>query len=203
MTGLTRKACRFDKPAIDALRIAAYETATEFTILRPEKLLWSPDDKQCAVAAVFTSEDLAIATMQGRVVITNSELESVLEARVPQADIDYPCLVLSSAATMPGNHYSGLNTLLRYYFFSAAACSNVRSIAGQVFRGAPRLNLMADLGYEFYSSAEEWYDELLAVTDLNFALFRSARLGAAIATLKNLTRENRKLFPWAGTVLDF
>ncbi len=153
---MTRRCLSTDKPMIDRLRVAEYLKAPQFIVNTPSALEWDASDDQHVVLACLDG-DVAVATMRGFVAADEAQMRFCMEAELPDLQVEYPCLILTKAATRQGEQGLWLNSLLRYFFLDAAARRGVRTLAGAVFAGSPRVILMRELGYRFVETGRVTY----------------------------------------------
>jgi hypothetical protein len=195
-----RRSTRADAAAISALRLSAYQAAREFTVLEPEALAWSDVDDEAVVLAAWDESDRAISTMQGRVFNTRPEAEADLECDIPLDASEFPALGLGKGATRPERHAAGIHSVIRYHFLSAVDPS-IKAVLGIVFAGAPRLRLMAALGYDFRAPARYWYKDLRPERPTLVACLPGTRIPAAQAALFETVRPVLADYPWHGPLL--
>lgn len=128
------------------LRLAAYRTAPQFTILDEAAIRGC--EGQVLVAEC--PEAGLVATMQAAECQTAEDLRRHGGSLLPPEFSGLPSLLLNRGATLPGRHYQGLNSHLRLLALDMAlADARVQSLSGFVHGGAPRLNLLRELGYAF------------------------------------------------------
>ena len=141
-----RLATAADREAVATLRLAAYRTAPQFSILNEVTIA---DCKGQVLVAECPKAGL-VATMQ---VVECQAAEDLRRhgGRLPPAAFQgLPSLLLNRGATWPGWHYQGLNSRLRLLALDGAlADERIQSLTGYVYDGAPRLNLLRELGYAF------------------------------------------------------
>ena len=145
-TIIVRFAEPIDFGAVAALRLAAYRAAPEFIIADEEAVTrWSGQ----VLVAVCPVNGM-VATMQVVYCDTATQLQEPGGSAPPTSFSAYPTLLLNRGATLPGRHYHGLNSRLRLMALNMAlADARVQSLTGLVYAGAPRLNLLRELGYVF------------------------------------------------------
>ena len=141
-----RLATAADREAVVTLRLAAYRTAPQFTILNEAAITGCEGQvlvAECPDAGL-------VATMQVVECQTAEDLRRHGGNLPPAAFQGLPSLLLNRGATRPGRHYQGLNSRLRLLALDGAlADERIQSLTGYVYDGAPRLNLLRELGYAF------------------------------------------------------
>jgi len=192
---------------VDELRLQGYSTAREFTLLRPDLIIWGEHDDEAAVIGSWCGDVLA-STLRGFVAADRVTAEDFLCCEVAASAELFPSLLLGRGATEPSFRRSGLNALLRYYFLHAAAApaptkpvSYVNSSIVMPYVGAPRLQLLRDLGYEMQVPARVWDPEVNDDAQPLIGVLPSTRFDSAISMLANLTAAARQRFPWRGAQL--
>jgi len=138
-----RVATPADADAVAAFRIQQYKTAAEFEILDLEALA-----KQRGRVLIAEARGEIVSTMQIEVV------ESLEDFMALDLDITeeigfnaFPTLYLSKGATARQYRNTGLNSLLRLEALRYGMQQGVRSLSGIAYDNAPRLHLLARLGY--------------------------------------------------------
>jgi hypothetical protein len=184
--------------AVEMLRRRAYQRAPEFDVLKRSAYEWTPADDRGYVLAVWSDDNTALATMRGTVVAGRDEAETQLECAVPLAPTFFPALVLERGATCADRSHTGLNSLMRYYFIEAALRLALGSVLGAVFDGAPRLRLLAKLGYEFSKPERVWDPNIAPRTSVLIASLARARMAEACALLLTSLRDVHERFRWYG-----
>ena len=169
-----------DFAAVAALRLAAYRAAPEFTIADEAAVTrW---DGQVLVAEC--PETGLVATMQVIECNTAAELQEHSGSTPPTIFSAYPTLLLNRGATLPGRHYQGLNSHLRLLALDMAlADARVQSLSGFVYGGAPRLNLLRELGYAFTLVEESPHQHVTGHTPESFVALLRPQFQAARAKL--------------------
>lgn len=183
---------------IEALRRSAYQRAPEFAVLRPSAYQWTHADDRGDVLAVWDEHRTPLATMRGTVVADRDEAERQLECTVPVDGALFPALVLERGATCADRSASGLNSLMRYYFIEAALRRALGSVLGAVFDGAPRLRLLARIGYEFVKSDRVWDENIAPRASVLIASLPRERMPGACAVLLESLNDVLGRFPWDG-----
>jgi hypothetical protein len=78
---------------------------------------------------------------------------------------------------------SGLNSLLRCHFLSAALKAGVKSLLGMVYEGAPRTHLMETIGYQFSRPEHVWDEEVQPLTSVLVATLWNDHFNHAVGKL--------------------
>lgn len=147
-----RLATPADFEAVAALRLAAYRAAPEFTV--SDEAAVTRWDGQVLVADC--SGNGLVATMQCVPCHSLAELGHHNGSLPAVAFAAFPTLLLNRGATRPVRHYQGLNSRLRLAVLETALTdSQIQSLTGFVYDGAPRLNLLRALGYSFHTVSGE------------------------------------------------
>ena len=198
-----RVATRADMADIGELRVSEYRRAGEFVVTDVRTLLRDEHDDSDVILAAWDEADRVVSTMRGSVVSDRQEAEALLECSLPVDDSALPALVLGRAATRSDSREAGLNSALRYYFFSFALDAPVRSILGVVFAQAPRTQLMKSLGYVFHRPARTWRREVQAITPHFIACLERSRIPDGRAALRSRVASTLANYPWQGELPRF
>jgi hypothetical protein len=193
-----RIATRADADAVYRLRLEAYAASREFRLTRPELLLWDEHDDDGIVLVACDASGTMLSTTRGGVVSNVAEAEDALTCSVPLPSSAFPALVLGKGATRRGAGSGGLHSALRYHFLDGVRDSNLGSVLGLVYEGAPRTNLMRRLGYRFERPARFWDPEADALKQPLLAVLDRDRVDAACAELLAELGDLLERFPWAG-----
>lgn len=196
-----RQATFDDHIAISKLRIQEFKRANEFSLARPECLLWDKCDDKNVVLAAWDGP-AAVSTMRAVVVHDSTEAVQCLQCTVPD-QIDYPVIVLNSGATQMEYRGTGLNSALRYYVLEAAERDKIKTIVGPIYQGAPRTNFMQKLGYTFITPTKSWQNKLNPKKVRLLAILKSPLFNQAAELIKTSRADTIKEFPWAGDPLKF
>jgi hypothetical protein len=188
--------------AIEALRKEAYEGASEFQIAGKEAWEWSEADANGQVLAVWDREGQALATMRGSFAPNRAEAQNQLECTVPLQPSWFPTLVLERAATKARIAQRGLNSLLRYVFIETAIQHRLGSIIGAVFEGAPRLGVLAELGYQFSLAERMWDRNFNKHTPVHIVALPRKELTMAHLKLRTRFEATIASFPYSGTPIQ-
>jgi hypothetical protein len=199
----TREATRQDAAKISSLRQNAYARATEFKVIRPELIDWSKKDDEQIVLSAWDGDEL-ISTMRGVIVYDYSEAEEALTCTVDINTGLFPALVLTKGATAKEYAASGLNSVLRYYFLRACLeDSEVNSVLGLVYTGAPRTHTMAALGYVFQPPTRIWDPADITIKPGLLAVLSRSRIAAAGDMLRQTVVQPILEYPWIDSDLNF
>ncbi|MDO7886655.1 hypothetical protein [Hymenobacter cheonanensis] len=162
--------------AVAALRLAAYRAAPEFTmadeaaVVRWDGLVLVAD---CAGVGL-------VATMQVIECAKLLELQQASDSLPPPDFPAFPTLLLNRGATLPGRNYMGLNSRLRLAALEMAmADTRLQSLTGFVYEGAPRLNLLRELGYAFTPVEKTAHQHVTGHTSEFFVALRRPQFAAA------------------------
>ena len=177
-----RLATATDFEAVAALRLAAYRAAPEFTVTDEAAITrW---DGQVLVAE---NEEGLLATMQ---VVYCESLEEMRQytgsTPAPVTFTALPTLILKRGATWPGRYYQGLNSRLRLAALEMAQTNtSIKSLSGFVYDGAPRLNLLRQLGYSFTLVLNNFSD-MSAHTSIFFVALQRPQFALAAEHLRQM-----------------
>ncbi len=188
--------------AVVALRRQAYEASPEFQVRREQAFAWTETDTLGYVPVVWNAGNMALATMRGVVVSTRAEAEWQSECSVQLARRAFPALLLERAATKKERCLGGLNSLLRYHFIAAAMQAGLSSVVGAVFEAAPRVRLLAELGYEFSIPERVWDPNVAPRTRLLIARLANQHMPHALRLLEARLGPLLQRYPWRGRGLE-
>lgn len=193
---LIRQAARRDNVQINALRIREFQRSAQFTLIRPEKLLWNDCDDDAIVLAAWDGP-CAVATMRAVVVNTTAEAESCVQCTVA-AETDLPVMIFTSAATHWDYRGIGLNQLLRYHFLKIALDNKIQALLSPMYEGAPRIRFMKDLGYKFNIPRLSWQNKLNPKATRILGVLERARMPQAVDFIETHRNDIIKAYPWKG-----
>lgn len=196
-----RRASFADQSSISLLRIQEFKRANEFTLVKPEYLLWGRCDEENVVLAAWDGPE-PVSTMRAVLVRNSAQATQCLQCTVP-AHIAYPAIVLNSGATRLEYRGTGLNSALRYYVFEAAIRDKIQTIIGPIYQGAPRTNFMQKLGYVFMAPAKSWQNKLSPKKVRLLALLKETQFNQAAALIKTSRVDILREFPWIGEPIRF
>ena len=196
-----RQATPSDQTAIGMLRIQEFKRANEFSLAKPECLLWDQCDEENVVLTALDGPH-AVSTMRAVLVRNSAQAQQCLQCTV-SGEILYPAVVLNSGATHLDYRGIGLNSALRYYVLEAAARDGIKTIVGPIYQGAPRTGFMQRLGYEFLVPEKSWQDKLNPKKVRMLAILKYSFLHQAIAQIKTSRADTLMTFPWEGNPIDF
>lgn len=197
----TRAAAQDDKKKIEALRICEFRRSDQFSLIKAEKLKWSQTDEESIVLVVLGTGHTAISTMRGTPVNTANTAENFIKCSITN-DTRFPAMLFSSTATFKPMRKQGLNQLLRLYLIEYAMNHNIQTLISPVYKGAPRINFMKQLGYKFLTPEKNWQSKLLANSERQLALLTSEHFEHAIELIKQHYSNIIMDYPWAGTPLS-
>jgi hypothetical protein len=191
-----------DAESVYRLRAREYSAAAEFEMTRPELLRWSEHDEAGVVIGIWQANEL-VSTLRANVVPDRAAAEDEFTCTVDLPASMFPALVFGHGATHTAFRRQGLNALLRFYFFQALqpADGQIRASLTLVYEGAPRVNLLKTLGYEFSRPAKNWDREAREVAHALLAALPRNRLAAAQARLAVMSATNIVRYPWFGKPL--
>ena len=198
---MIRQATSDDQSAISLLRIQEFKRANEFTLVKPEYLLWDRYDEENVVLAAWDGPE-AVSTMRAVLVLNPTQATQCLQCTTP-AHVAYPAIVLNSGATRLEYRGTGLNSALRYYVLEAAIRNNIKTIVGPIYQGAPRTNFMQKLGYVFVTPIKSWQNKLSPKKVRRLALLKETRFNQAAGLIKTSRADILRVFPWAGEPIHF
>jgi hypothetical protein len=187
-----------DRAAIDALRVEEYGRSSDFALLDANSIRWNSGPSDGIVLAAW-DDDQCVATMQGSVVSDIQSAQRLLTCEILLEEDFLPALVLTKAATKHSARRMGLNSALRYHFFSAAR--HVSSVLGSVYAGAQRTNLMAAIGYHFRPVLGASFSDTKDVRptrEVLLAILPANLLEMAIDSLRQTAAEPLETYPWRG-----
>jgi hypothetical protein len=193
--GLARPA---DAATVTAIRIAAYERAPEFELLRPDLLAWDPADASRIVLAGWDAEGSLVATFQGIGAPDAAAAADILGVSVEMPAECFPSYVIGRAATAPGKARLGLNSVLRWHFLAATITAGYGSTMGLAYTAAPRINTMAAMGYRFVRPARVWDPEVRPLSPPILCYLPASGFGTARAVLATQAAEAIAAHPWVG-----
>jgi hypothetical protein len=191
-----------DAESVFRLRLAAYVTASEFEMTRPDLLRWSTHDEDGVVIGVWHANEL-VSTLRTRVVPDRAAAEDEFTCSVDLPASMFPALAFGYGATNVAFRRHGLNALLRYYFFQALQPGDgrIRTSLAVVYEGAPRVKLLKTLGYEFSRPAKIWDPEAREIAPALLAALPRNRLAPAQTRLAAMCATNIVRYPWSGEPL--
>ncbi len=189
---------------LGALRRREYGRTPSFSVVNPDAVDWTDGDDNSIVLAAWDEKSTAIATMRAQILWSLEELEDTVESEFSNCNLTWPVMALSRAATDRAYQEVGLNSVLRFYFFSFALSWHVAHVVGAVYVGSPRTQLMAKLGYEFYSSANPGRDCLLVPKGTSLSAVLDLRTSGekALQILRDQTSQCFNDYPWCGDIPD-
>jgi hypothetical protein len=197
-TKCIRRATRIDAEAIYALRLSEFKRAEEFEVVEPATLHWDETDDLEVVLAAWGERGTALSTMRGGIVKDRQDAEARMECSVPLAGSAFPALLLGRGATRREFRDRGLNSALRYHFYSLIPGSPIRSVLGGVYLHAPRTELMKTLGYTFYTPERIWRTDFHALRPQLVASLDASKIGGACEMLRTMVGEVLLEYPWQG-----
>ncbi len=145
---------RNDQTAYNQLLASAFSNPKNFQA-REATRVWTPTDDYYPVLGLF--HEGVLASMM-RVEWIGSDREFLLkyDEKVMPKPIAYPLGYLAKAATLKHQEGRSFNSILRYYSFQIYLNWKVTGVIGFMVEGSPRVNIMKEMGYEFYQKKEKW-----------------------------------------------
>lgn len=198
---IIRQASRQDCNQINALRVREFQRSAQFSLIKPEKLLWNHCDDTSNVLSAWDGP-CAVATMRAVVVDNKSQAESCVQCIVPSST-DFPAMVFNNAATHLDYRGIGLNQLLRYHFLKIAMECNIQSLLSPMYKGAPRIRFMKDLGYKFTVPPLSWQNKLSPKATRILGVLTREMMPQAIDLIETQRHEIIKSYPWKGKTIQF
>jgi len=176
-----------ERAAVVALRQQAYASAREFAWHDLATLGWTDTDARSAVLGLWHQDEAhglqtLLSTVRATVFHRLDVAEAFLEHALDGVDAQAPALVLSRAATAPGEHGRGLLALLRVAYMQALPKLGVRSVLAVVYNDAPRVRSMQAAGFTMTPPLRSWDSEAQALTPPLVAHLQENRFAAALQT---------------------
>lgn len=197
-----RRANHSDKEAISRLRINEFRRSSEFDLLLADQLRWNACDDGNIVLAAWNDQNEVVSTMRAMVVEDAANACDCLQCSVPD-HIGYPAIVFSAAATHNTHRGQGLNQAIRYYYLLAALRCGIENILSPIYEGAPRIDFMRALGYEFVTPEKNWQTKLLPKSRRILGILPRAEMGRAVEYLRKHRSEVLAAYPWRGAPFRF
>ncbi len=174
-----------ERAAVVALRQQAYASAREFAWHDLATLGWTDIDGCSAVLGLWRQGEphgppTLLSTVRATVFHRLDAAEAFLEHALDGVDAQAPALVLSRAATAPGEHGRGLLALLRVAYMQALPKLGVRSVLAVVYNDAPRVRSMQAAGFTMTPPRRSWDSEAQALTPPLVAHLHEDRFAAAL-----------------------
>jgi hypothetical protein len=196
-----RQAIFADRFAINTLRIEEFKRANEFSLIKPECLLWDQCDDDNVVLTAWDGQNV-VSTMRVVFIGNFTQATQCLQCTVP-AQVTYPAIVLNSGATQLEYRRIGLNSALRYYVIEAAERDKINTIIGPIYKGAPRTNFMQKLGYTFITPTKSWQNKLNPKKVRLLAILEKVQFNQAAGLIKTSREDVLREFPWTGDPISF
>ena len=136
---------REDIPALETLRLTAYQHATGTQLEDNSFLLWNELDERSCILVMENEAGKIISTMRGTVMHQKEDLENFFDIRLHREFL-FPKLAVSRAATFleyRGRHYT---VVLRTVFLQACIKAEIEGIATTIQEDASRVPLFRDMG---------------------------------------------------------
>lgn len=145
-----RFATKEDSENVTNFRVAQFKTSKEFELLNPSLL-----SKQSGKVLIAEIDSQIVSTMQFEKCNDEVELNSRITNFLPNNFVNIPCYVLSKGATINNLRNTGINSYLRLLVLEKAINEEVTALVGTSYENSPRLQLLKDLGYNFYEVEEK------------------------------------------------
>lgn len=207
MAGSTMKCIRVatgeDAESIVNLRVAAFAGSGQFRMKDDSQLGWDAHDEAGQVLSAWDEDGQAISTTRGEILYSAAEAEHHMMSSFPAGSELFPSLLISRGATLKGLGRSGLHSALRYHLIATCINLPVQSVTGLVYSGAPRLNLMKAIGYEFYECERNWETEAEILGTPIVAVLRRENIDKAAEALLPTVAATLAEYPWCGPSLQF
>lgn len=198
---IIRQTDRQDRDQINALRIREFQRSAQFTLLQPEMLEWNHCDDTSIVLSAWDGP-CAVATMRAVLVCDTAQAESCVQCTVP-SQTAFPAMVFTSAATHWDYRGIGLNQLLRYHFLKIATDHEIQSLLSPMYEGAPRIQFMKDLGYQFTTPPRSWQKKLDPKATRILGILTRSKMPQAIDLIETQRHEVIESYPWKGGPIRF
>ena len=196
-----RQADHRDRDQINALRVNEFNRSNQFTLLKPDKLLWNSCDDESVVLSAWDGTRV-VATMRAVVVHNAPEASTCAQCTIPP-DALFPAVIFNSAATDLEYRGLGLNQALRYHFLKMALDSDVQALLSPMYQGAPRIRFMEALGYRFSVPQLSWQDKLNPKTTRIMGIMPQERMACAMQMIEMQRRDIIRTYPWHGETAKF
>lgn len=197
-----RRATLKDCDTINHLRIDEFRRSTEFDLLLADQLRWNSCDDRHIVLAAWAGRRTAVSTMRAVVVKDKADALTSVQCSLPD-QLVFPALVFNSAATHIDYRRLGLNQAIRYHFLRAAIRCGIEAILSPIYRGAPRIDFMRALGYQFMTPNKSWQTKLAPKKERILGILPRNRMGRAIDYLRTYRNDVLQAYPWQGPLFEF
>jgi hypothetical protein len=133
---------------------SAFAKPKHFTAA-PATIRWTSTDDFYPVFGLFYENQL-VSMMRAEWIETDREfLIKYDEQQMPKA-YRYPIGYLAKAATIKGFEGRAFNSILRYHCLRLYRNWGVQSVIGFMVEGSPRVNIMREMGYQFFYKSKKW-----------------------------------------------
>jgi hypothetical protein len=138
---------------LEELRWKSYHNSESFVVVNEDVFKkhckWSKQDLTGLVLLALDNDGNALATMRGNIFYNEGDIESDMNFKDNNFGfINYPALNMTFAATSPTVFKSGLNSVLRYYFYCLHKHA-VKSILGTGIVNSSIHKTLTKLNYVF------------------------------------------------------
>lgn len=198
---IIRQTDRQDRDQINALRIREFQRSAQFTLLQPAMLEWNHSDDTSIVLSAWDGPR-AVATMRAVLACDTAQAESCVQCIVP-SQTAFPAMVFSNAATHWDYRGIGLNQLLRYHFLKIAMDFEIQSMLSPMYEGAPRIQFMKDLGYQFSIPQRSWQKKLDPKATRILGILTRSKMPQAMDLIETQRHEVIESYPWKGGPVRF
>jgi hypothetical protein len=141
-----RIATQEDIPAVEKLRITAYQKATGSKILDNSFLYWDEIDDQSIVLILENEEKQIVSTLRGNMINRKIELEQFFDISL-NSSFSFPVFTIGRAATFLEYRRLGYTAVMRILFLKACLNSKIQFIASTIQEDASRVVLLREMGY--------------------------------------------------------
>lgn len=136
-----------DIPALENLRVTAYQSATGSKTPDLSFLHWDEFDEQSINLVIEDETKQIISSMRGNVIETKKRLEALFDITV-NASFPFPVFTMGRAATFLEHRNLGYNALLRLLFLRACLNPNIQGIASTIQADASRVAMLRKMDYK-------------------------------------------------------
>jgi hypothetical protein len=175
----------YDYKQLLDFRTAQFESAKEFDLINPSLL-----STQTGQILIIEINNKIVATMQYDLGINKHQLNSQTSARIPSLTHKVlPCYTLTKAATAQEFRKIGLNSYLRLLIIKKAKMLELNALVGTSFENSPRLNLLKEIGYDFYEVTQKDKTYIKSKGKVYFLVLPKEKFNFAIEKLELETLE--------------
>ena len=179
------------------LRKSAYENSENFKILELNFLKVDLDRELPLIVLNENNEIISSVSLS----VFNSFDDIGIANDILDFSMNFPAINISKSVTNYNVQRSGINSILRLQVFKLIRNSNLKSITGIVYEGAPRFKTMSSLGYKFFS-IENTNPSVKIVSNKCFAILDIIRIDNAIKILSDQLADRIDEYVWVDTLPD-